>query len=452
MTEKKKKTVHMEIPEVFEPLFNGKQRYKFYHGGRGGGKSYAFADALLIRGYQKPLFIACLREVQDSIKDSVYKLLCDRIKHYELADYKIFEDKIINEKTGTRFVFKGLRDQDSAKIKSLEGVDIAWIEEAHTITKKSWEILDPTIRKDGSEIWISMNREEETDALWVALAVNPDERTLVRKVNYYDNPYCPEELKLQAAKCKKEDYDTYLHIWEGEPMPQGTLKLISSRDVHNALDFRIDNSNNLLPLIIGVDVARFGDDRTAICRRRGRQAFKMQTYKGRDTVAVADIVTAIIKEENPARVFIDAGANGAGVVDIMLHRGYGKIVEGVNFGSNAQNPDVYGNRRAEMWDRINQWLKDPKGASLADMGDILEDLIAPEKKYDNRSRLFLEKKEEIKKRLGFSPDLGDALALTFAEIEYPQTIVTNQQAFVDSNVYIDFGSGGQFVDSNFYYD
>ena len=134
-----------------------KYRIKFCYGGRAGGKSYAFADSLLLLGRKKKLLIACLREIQDSIKDSVHKLLSDRIAFYGLNDYKVYEDRIDNLVTGTRFIFKGLREQDSQKIKSLEGVDIAWIEEAQTISKKSWEILEPTIRKDGSEIWISMN-------------------------------------------------------------------------------------------------------------------------------------------------------------------------------------------------------------------------------------------------------------------------------------------------------
>lgn len=436
--------VNVRMAEVFKPLLvTNKWRYKFYHGGRGGGKSYAFADALLVKGYERQLSIACLREIQDSIKESVYKLLCDRISYHGMADYKIFEDRIENTRTGTKFIFKGLRDQDNSKIKSLEGYDIAWIEEAHTITKRSWDILDPTIRKDGSEIWISMNREEENDPLWVALAANPDERTLVVKVNYYNNPYCTDELKLQAEKCKREDYDSYLHIWEGEPMPQGTLKLIASRDVHRALSFKIDNVNNQLPLVVGVDVARFGDDRTAICRRRGRQAYKMQTYRHFDTIQVANLVVRIIEEEHPVRVNIDAGANGAGVIDILRHRGYGNIIDEVNFGGEAQDDNRYGNRRAEMWDRLNQWLKDPAGVCLTDMGEILNDLTAPCKEYDARSRLFLEKKKDIKKRLGFSPDLGDALALTFADLSYPDTMVSNNKLYVDSNVY---------VDDNFYID
>ncbi|MEI3581943.1 MAG: phage terminase large subunit [Alphaproteobacteria bacterium] len=364
-------------------------------------------------------------------------------------DPQLYEDRIDNVKTGSRFIFKGLRDQNSQNIKSLEGVDYCWIEEGQTITRKSWDILNPTIRKDGSEIWISMNREEETDALWVALAANPDERTLVRKVNYYDNPFCPQELKLQAEKCKREDYESYLHVWEGDPLPQGTLKLISSADVHRALAFKIDNANNMLPLVVGVDVARFGDDRTAICRRRGRQAYKMQTYKHLDTVAVANLIVRIIREEKPVRVNIDAGQNGAGVIDLLIDRGYQEVVREVNFGSKAQDTERYANRRAEMWGRLNDWLKTESGVSLTDMPGILEDLTAVNKGFDNRGRLMLEEKRIIKTRLGFSPDLGDALALTFAEAFYPSSLQTVQTEFVDGNVYVDDVAGG-FVDGNIY--
>ena len=203
-----------------------KYRIKFCYGSRAGGKSYAFADSLLLLGRKKKLLIACLREIQDSIKDSVHKLLSDRIAFYGLNDYKVYEDRIDNLVTGTRFIFKGLREQDSQKIKSLEGVDIAWIEEAQTISKKSWEILEPTIRKDGSEIWISMNRLYENDPLWTAVAANPDKRTWLRRVNYCDNPFCPEEMRYLAEKCRRENPESYEHIWMGAPMSQGNERLI----------------------------------------------------------------------------------------------------------------------------------------------------------------------------------------------------------------------------------
>ena len=398
------------------PLVNQSIRVKFYHGGRGGGKSYAFADALLMLGLKSKLFIACLREIQDTIKDSVHKLLADRISVYGLEEYEIKDSEIVNKINGTRFIFKGLRDQDPQKIKSLEGVDIAWIEEAQTITKKSWDILNPTIRKDGSEVWISMNREEENDPLWVALAANPDERTLVVKVNYYDNPFCPNELKLQAEKCKEQDYDDYLHIWEGEPLSQNDYKLINSNNVREAMKPKMDSSTS--PLVIGLDIARAGSDKSVFCFRRGRWCSQIHAIKGFDSVELADLATRYIKDYKPHRMFLDLGNSGAGVYDILIHRGYGEVVKGINFGGKAIQSDRYKNKRAEMWDGINQWLKQDLPVQLPQDDELFEELCGIERVRIAQDQLQLEDKEQFKKRVGRSPDKGDALALTFAEPVY----------------------------------
>ena len=406
----------IEIAEIFKPLLSENWRVKFYYGGRGGGKSYAFADSLLLLGRQKKLFIACLREIKDSIKDSVYKLLCDRISAWGLNDYKVFESRIENKITGTKFIFRGLRDQDINNIKSLEGVDIAWIEEAHTITKKSWDILSPTIRKNGSEIWISMNREEENDPLWVVLGSKPDERTLVRKVNYYDNPFCPDELRLQAEKCRQTSPDDYAHIWLGEPIRQGDYKLISSADVRAAFAPKMDGSTS--PLVIGLDIARFGDDQTSFCFRRGRWCQKFASYKKLDNVAVANLTTNFIREYQPYRIFMDIGGQGAGVYDILKDRGFAEVIRGVYFGEKALNEERYYNRRAEMWDAIRQWLISKPAVQLPSDEELSDDLTSVNKQYDRRGRLKLEEKDELKKRLGRSPDKADALALTFAEPIY----------------------------------
>lgn len=407
----------LKIAEPFLPLLTEKKRYKLLHGGRGGGKSYVIGDCLLTLGRQKKLFIACLREIQDSIKDSVYKLLCDRISFHGLEDeYKIFEDRIENQVTGTKFIFKGLRDQDPQKIKSLEGVDIAWIEEAQTITKKSWLILDPTIRKDGSEIWISMNRELENDPIWVAVGANPDERTIVIKVNYYDNPFCPEELKIQARKCKEADYDDYLHVWEGEPVVQGEFKLISSRDVRRAFETKMDSSTS--PLVIGLDIARGGKDRTVFCFRKGRWCFKFHVIKGFDTVEVADTATMFIKEYRPHRLFLDLGNSGAGVYDILKHRGFGEVVKGIDFGGKAIMSERYKNKRAEMWNNVKEWLKQDVPVQLPADEELFDELCAVERVKTEFSVLQLEPKDKVRERLGRSPDKADALALTFAEPVY----------------------------------
>ncbi|MBE6458335.1 MAG: PBSX family phage terminase large subunit [Alphaproteobacteria bacterium] len=408
--------LRIEIAEVFKPLLNDTYRIKFYYGGRGGGKSYAFADSLLLKARQKKLFIACLREIQDSIKDSVYKLLCDRISAWGLNDYKIFENKIENKLTGSRFIFRGLRDQDINNIKSLEGVDIAWIEEAQTITKKSWDILSPTIRKDGSEIWISMNRENENDPLWVALANNPDERTLVRKVNYYDNPFCPDELKIQAQTCKNSNPDDYAHIWLGEPLRQGNYKLIAGYMVREAFKPKISDSSS--PLIIGLDIARFGDDKTSFCFRSGRWCRRLISYQKLDNVEVANLAHNFINELHPKRIFMDIGGQGAGVYDILKDRGFGEIIRGVYFGEKARQDNRYFNRRAEMWDAVREWLSSKPPVQLPYDEELFEDLCAINKRYDRKGRLQLEDKDELKKRLGRSPDKADALALTFADPVY----------------------------------
>ncbi len=410
------KQVVAQIPEVFAPLMTEKWRNKFYYGGRAGGKSYAFADSLLLLGRRRKLFIACLREIQDSIKDSVYKLLCDRIAFYELDDYVMKGDRIENKLTRTRFVFKGLRDQDVQKIKSLEGVDIVWIEEAQTISKKSWEILEPTIRKDGSEIWISMNREAENDPLWVALAAKPDERTLVRKVNYTDNPFCPEEIRIQAEKCRAVSMDDYEHIWLGEPVRQGSSKLIGAALVRRAFVPKMDASTS--PLVIGLDVARFGDDKTVFCFRKGRWCYRFEAYSKLDVVEAANQAAFFIQQCQPQRLFVDAGGVGAGVYDILKDRGFGEVVRAVNFGAKALQDGRYVNRRAEMWDSLRGWLAGEAAVQLPEDEELFDDLCCVNKKYDRYGRLQLEEKAEIKKRLGHSTDKGDALALTFAEPVY----------------------------------
>lgn len=410
------KKVTARIPEIFAPLMTQKYRIKFYYGGRAGGKSYAFADSLLFLGRQKKLLIACLREIQDSIKDSVHKLLSDRIGVYGLTDYKIFEDKIENKITGTKIIFKGLREQDAQKIKSLEGVDIAWVEEAQTISKASWEILEPTIRKDGSEIWISMNRRYENDPLWMAVAANPDERTFVCRVNYNDNPFCPQEIKYQAEKCRKNNPENYGHIWLGEPMTQNGNRLISSAAVRRAFEKTIISTTS--PLVIGLDIARFGDDRTVFCFRKGRWCCRFECFAGQSNVEVANIATNFIAEYQPRRLFMDIGGQGAGVFDILKDRGFGEIIRGVYFGEKALRADRYFNRRAEMWDKTAEWLNANPQPQLPEDEDLFNELISAGKKFDSRGRLQLESKDEIKKYLGRSPDKADALALTFAEPFY----------------------------------
>ena len=408
--------VTIKIAEKFRPLLTEHYRYKLYYGGRAGGKSYAFADCLLLLARQKKLFIACVREVQNSIKDSVYKLLKDRAEYYKFDDFVFYEDRIENIVTGSKFVFKGLKDQNKQNIKSLEGVDICWCEESQAITKDSFEVLNPTIRKAGSELWFSMNRENENDAIWRAIAANPDDQTLIVKVNYYDNPFCPDEMKYLAEKCKAENLDDYMHIWEGEPISLGDYKLFNVKDVREAMIPKMDSSTS--PLVIGLDIARAGSDKTVFCLRKGRWVMKFDVIKGYDTVEVADKLTNYITELHPAKAFLDLGNSGAGVYDIMKARGFAGIVKGVNFGGKAIQPDRYKNKRAEMYATANEWIKQELPVQLPNDDLLFEELTTIERVKVAGDTLQLEDKELFKKRIGRSPDRADAFVLTFAEPVY----------------------------------
>ena len=189
-------------------------RYKVAYGGRGSAKSWTIARILLLKAMESPIRILCAREIQDSIKESVHKLLKDQIELLELTGFTIQND-VIRHDNGSEFLFKGLYTNLS-KIKSFEGVDICWIEEAESISSNSWEILDPTIRKPNSEIWISFNPRYEDDIIYKSFITDTKENAIVIKVNWQDNKYFPIELQVQKDSMMKKDPNKYLHIWEGE--------------------------------------------------------------------------------------------------------------------------------------------------------------------------------------------------------------------------------------------
>lgn len=199
----------------FKPLFKPK-RYKTFHGGRGGAKSWGIARALVIMAASKRLRILCTREVQNSIKDSVHKLLKDQIEMLGLNPWFRITNESITSACGSEFLFKGLRF-DPLGIKSTEGVDICWVEEAQSVSADSWDILIPTIRKESSEIWISFNPGEEIDPTYQRFVLNPPDDSITIEVNYYDNPYLPETLRKEMEYCKRVDYEAYEHVWLGKP-------------------------------------------------------------------------------------------------------------------------------------------------------------------------------------------------------------------------------------------
>lgn len=207
-------SVDVEFPASLRFLFDP-SRYKVAYGGRGSGKSWGFARALLITGAQVPLRVLCAREIQKSIKQSVHTLLEDQIQALGLGAFYEVTEAEIRGKNGTTFSFTGLATHTVESVKSFEGCDRVWVEEAQTVSKKSWDILIPTIRKPGSEIWVSFNPDIDTDDTYQRFVVNPPPNCVTVKVNYTENPWFPVELENERKHCQETSPVDYENIWEG---------------------------------------------------------------------------------------------------------------------------------------------------------------------------------------------------------------------------------------------
>jgi phage terminase large subunit len=202
-----------KFPDRLECLFRP-SRYKVLYGGRGGAKSWGVARALLIKGAEAPLRILCAREIQKSIADSVHQLLKDQITALEMDGFYTVRETYIQGQNGTLFTFHGLK-HNVKNIKSIEGTDICWVEEAQTVSKSSWSTLVPTIRKAGSEIWVTFNPELESDETYKRFVKTPPTDAIVVKVNWSDNPWFPDVLRQEKDDLKASDEDEYLTVWEG---------------------------------------------------------------------------------------------------------------------------------------------------------------------------------------------------------------------------------------------
>lgn len=206
--------VSAQFPEKLSPLFE-QHRYKVLYGGRGSGKSIGIGRALLIQAMEEPHRILCARELQVSMRDSVHKLLSDQIEELGLGGFYEVQQAVILGQNGSEFIFKGLRHNIS-EIKSTQGCTKAWVEEAQTVSKQSWDLLIPTIREPNSEIYISFNPDLADDATFREFVLFPKKGSVVIKLNWSDNPFFPQVLREEMEESRSRDYEAFLNTWEGE--------------------------------------------------------------------------------------------------------------------------------------------------------------------------------------------------------------------------------------------
>lgn len=211
-------SISLKIPtaRVFKPLLQP-SRYKGAHGGRGSGKSHFFADMVVDYCVQRPgMKVLCIRELQKSLAQSSKSLVEGKISSLNVGDrFRILHDRIITPGDGV-IVFQGMQDQNNESVKSLEGFRVAWVDEAQTLSDRSFELLRPTIREQGSEIWASWNPTRKSDAMDKFLRIDPPANAIVVQANWRDNPWWNETLEAERQLFLAREPDRYDHVWEGD--------------------------------------------------------------------------------------------------------------------------------------------------------------------------------------------------------------------------------------------
>ena len=235
------KTIDLTIPEQYKELFQPSKawRHIVYKGGRSSGKSTQIAISRLLKGSQKKLRGLCTREIQNSIQESVYKLLCDKIDELGLNDWQKFNDKLVNKKTGSEIFFKGLHNNIQS-IKSIEGIDWCWIEEAQSVSADSITTLVPTIRKEGSELIWSYNPLTEHDPVQELIVDRADDRTYVLHVNSDAiEQLLSKEIIEEREKMRRDNPDMFAHVWLGQPLTSKTGTVFGKQIAQAEIEGRI---------------------------------------------------------------------------------------------------------------------------------------------------------------------------------------------------------------------
>ena len=415
--------------ELFKPY-----RYKVVYGGRASGKGWAYAIVLLAIAAQSRKRIGVAREYQKSTKYSAYELLCDRAADTGILGYRSTRDEI-RHANGSVFQFRGLSKVQEEAIKGWENVDIVWVEEADVMSQRSWELLRNTIRKPGSELWLTFNPKNRYDPVYEYFILNTPERMFRRKVLYTDNPFFSQESEWGRLNDLKTDPARYPHIWLGEPDDSSDKPLVLPYDkimsARNAWSSKLAGKYEHA----GFDVADTGDDYCALAVRAGPVLKHLELWKASNITESVQRVHHALEERGVVRLYYDVGGIGRAVTECLRHIGKnrGYSIHPVTFGGSPTRPDkkytkrltnsqYFSNRaaqlgwnvrnRAENTQRIDAGEGVParKGLYIDPSIDekVLYQLSQPTWNSDNKLKI-------TKKGPGqSSPDAYDAVIMSFA--------------------------------------
>ena len=399
-------------------------RYKVLYGGRASGKSYAASIHLMMSARAVRLNILCLRQLQNSIRQSVYTLIKDLVYTYGFQDeFQFTISEIRHIKTGSVFKFMGI-SRNVDEIKSTENIDICYIEEAHALTKEQWDVINPTVRKEYSEFIILFNPQHRQDFVFQNFIAKPQPDSLIKKINYDENPFVSETMLKVIADAKERDYEEYLHIYEGNPREGDDRALFAYSDVERAMDGDMVGVDVSGVSTLAVDVARYGRDSSVITRRDGYRIYNLQVFKNYDTMELAAQVNNLCRNPYDG-VIVDTIGVGAGVFDKLKQMGIRGLTEG-NASMKPTEIKVYQNKRAEMYFGLKKFVEN--GGKLPNDAELKEELLAMTYFYNNTSgKIQIVSKDDLKEDLGRSPDKADSVALHFFTYIRPMSLRQQHQ-------------------------
>lgn len=386
-------------------------RYYCYSGGRASGKSTAVAQSLILRASIQPITVLCAREFQNSITDSVYKLLTGTIKKLGLQGFELKRDGI-GHINGSSFIFRGLHD-NLQSIKSIEGVDVCWVEEAQTISKTSLTTLIPTIRKTNSTLIFTWNPLTSHDPIWTYF-VSTDSTERLQQTCHWHTTFADVRRLLSQdvidmVEADKQTAD-YGHVWLGLPYADTDNQLISNTMIDEALQRAASDG----PATFGVDVARYGNDRTALTIKKGNRIETLESWTHSSIVDTAERIRLRASQYQPIDIRIDDTGVGGGLTDLL--KSWGLPVTGLNYAGKAKDPQ-YPNIASELWFDFATMLPQLSiNPQLADLAKLTTELTTRKWHITSRNQRQIESKQDYKDSMNLgSPDLADSLLLACYE-------------------------------------
>ena len=413
-----------------------KARNRILHGGRSSSKSWEYAGRIAQISQEYKTRVLCVRRFQNKIKDSVYTLIRNQIDYFRLNGFNVLATSI-EHANGSEFAFFGI-DRNIDDIKGFEGADVLWIEEAHLLTKDQWDILEPTIRKEGSEVWISFNGRLVTDFVWQHFIINTPPDTIVRQINYTENEFLSSTILKIINNLKESDYETYKHVYLGVPLSDDEAVIIKKTWIDASIDAHklikgLDGRKSL-----GYDVADSGDDLNATILIDGSICLYSDQWKAKEDELNKSTKRAMITaKQNKASIIYDSIGVGAhtgstlNTLDFRQHSKFnagGKVVKPKMKYKSIPNAEFFSNLKSQAWwlvaDRFrNTYNAVTKGENFksddlisissdcSNLQQLVVELSTPRKDFDKQGRVKVESKIDLKARNVKSPNLADAFIM-----------------------------------------